>query len=137
LLIPTDQITDWQDLQNKVAQLFAEMGYRTTTPKVVDLAGRGRKEVDVYIEDPRASVNQIILIECKLWNTPVSQDTVHSMHTVMSGSGANTGFIVSKAGFQSGAHEAAAKTNRRPIERFGDIVAHAILGGLHHRYTRI
>jgi hypothetical protein len=25
----------------------------------------------------------------------------------------------------------------RPIERFGDIVAHAILGGLHHRYTRI
>ena len=27
--------------------------------------------------------------------------------------------------------------DRRPIERFGDIVAHAILGGLHHRYARI
>jgi transposase InsO family protein len=27
--------------------------------------------------------------------------------------------------------------NRRPIERLGDIVAHAILGGLHHRYARI
>ena len=27
--------------------------------------------------------------------------------------------------------------NGRPIERFGDIVAHAILGGLHHRYARI
>ena len=27
--------------------------------------------------------------------------------------------------------------NRRPIERFADIVAHAILGGLHHRYARI
>jgi hypothetical protein len=27
--------------------------------------------------------------------------------------------------------------NRRPIERFGDIVAHAILGGLPHRYARI
>jgi len=25
----------------------------------------------------------------------------------------------------------------RAIERFGDIVAHAILGGLHHRYARI
>jgi transposase InsO family protein len=25
----------------------------------------------------------------------------------------------------------------RPIERFGDVVAHAILGGLHHRYARI
>ena len=27
--------------------------------------------------------------------------------------------------------------DRRPIERFGDIVAHGILGGLHHRYARI
>jgi hypothetical protein len=27
--------------------------------------------------------------------------------------------------------------SRRPIERFGDIVAHSILGGLHHRYARI
>jgi hypothetical protein len=26
---------------------------------------------------------------------------------------------------------------RRPIERFGDIVAHPILGPLHHRYARI
>ena len=25
----------------------------------------------------------------------------------------------------------------RPIERFGDIIAQAILGGLHHRYARI
>ena len=25
----------------------------------------------------------------------------------------------------------------RPIERFGGVVAHAILGGLHHRYARI
>jgi transposase InsO family protein len=25
----------------------------------------------------------------------------------------------------------------RPIERFGDVVAYPILGGLHHRYARI
>jgi hypothetical protein len=25
----------------------------------------------------------------------------------------------------------------RPIERFGDIIAQPILGGLHHRYARI
>jgi hypothetical protein len=87
------------------------MGYLTTTQKIVELAGRGRKEVDVYIEDPRASVNQLMLVECRLWNAPVCQDAVHSMQTVMSGSGANTGFIVSKVGFQSGAYEAASSTN--------------------------
>jgi len=27
--------------------------------------------------------------------------------------------------------------SRRPIERFGDVVAHPILGGLHHRYAGI
>ena len=25
----------------------------------------------------------------------------------------------------------------RPVERFGDIIAQPILGGLHHRYARI
>jgi hypothetical protein len=26
---------------------------------------------------------------------------------------------------------------RRPVERFGDIVAYPVLGDLHHRYARI
>jgi transposase InsO family protein len=38
-----------------------------------------------------------------------------------------------------GTHVALGKDTpcRRPIERFGDIVAYPILGGLHHRYARI
>jgi Restriction endonuclease len=111
LLIPTSQIENWHDLQDKVAMLFREMGYEATTPFTVDLAGRGKKEVDAYIHDPRASVNQIMLAECKFWESTVPQDTVHSFHTVMNGAGANTGFIISKAGFQSGAYEAAKSTN--------------------------
>ena len=111
MLIPTSQIKNWRDLQDKVAMLFREMGYDATTPFTVELAGRGNKEVDVYIHDPRASVNQIMLAECKLWESAVPQDTVHSFHTVMIGAGANTGFIICKAGFQSGAYEAAQNTN--------------------------
>ena len=88
MLIPTSDIADWRDLQDKVAMFFAEMGYQTKSPRLVDLAGRGRKEIDVYVEDERASVNQIMLAECKSWSSRVPQDTVHSMHMVMQGAGA-------------------------------------------------
>jgi predicted helicase len=50
-----------------------------------------------------------MLVECKFWDSSIPQDTVHSFHTVMTGAGANTGFIISKIGFQSGAYEAAQK----------------------------
>jgi hypothetical protein len=56
--------------------LFREMGYDAITPSTVNLAGRGEKEVDVYIHDRRASVNQIMLAECKFWESAVPQDTV-------------------------------------------------------------
>ena len=111
MLIPTSAIANWRDLQDKVAKLFSEMGYYTESPHHVELAGRGKKEVDVYIRDDRASVNQIMLVECKLWSHRVNQETVHAFHTVMLGSGANTGFIISRKGFQKGAHEAAKSTN--------------------------
>lgn len=87
------------------------MDYYAESPRTIPLAGRGQKEVDVYVEDKAASVSTIILVECKWWETNVPQDTVHAFHTVMQGSGANTGFIVSKVGFQSGALAAAKLTN--------------------------
>lgn len=106
-----DQVKDWRDLQIKVRQLFDEMHYETELEKVVDLAGRGKKEVDVFILDPLASHNQIYLVECKHWETLIHQDVVHGFKTVMEGAGASTGYIISKKGFQSGAHEAVRYTN--------------------------
>jgi len=111
MLIPSDQITDWNDLQGKVCQLFREMGYYAETERPVDLGGRGKKNIDVYIRDDRASVNQIMLVECKWWASSVPQEVVHSMQAIMHNSGANTGFIISKKGFQRGAHEATVSTN--------------------------
>ncbi len=111
MFIPINQVTDWRDLQNKVCQLFNEMAYEAETAKTVDLAGRGSKEIDVYVKDPLASHNQIYLIECKHWESNVPQEVVHGFKFVMESAGANTGFIVSKNGFQSGAREAARFTN--------------------------
>lgn len=111
MFIPTDQIRDWQDLQQRTQQIFSEMDYDAHVSKVVDLAGRGQKEIDVYVSDPNASHNKIYLIECKHWESNVPQEIVHAFKTIMEETGANTGFIVSKRGFQRGAYEAARFTN--------------------------
>lgn len=111
MFLKNDQVKDWEELQTLVARLFLEMGYEAESPYTVELAGRGKKQVDVWIRDPLASVNQIYLVECKLWDSRVPQETVHAFKTVMEGAGANTGFIISKVGFQSGAYEAIRYTN--------------------------
>lgn len=110
MLIPSSQISGWKDLQDKVAQLFKEMGYDVQSPHIVKHV-RGEKEIDVYVSDPRTSVPHVILIECKHWGSNLPQDTVHGFRTVMTDTGANTGIIVGTTGFQSGAKEAVNLTN--------------------------
>lgn len=101
---------NWRELQNFVGQMFRECGFQTEVSKVVQLV-RGKKEIDVYTQDIKSEYKPIILIECKFWNKPVSQETIHSFRTVVNDFGANTGFIVSKNGFQSGSYEAVKNTN--------------------------
>lgn len=111
MFTPSTSISDWRDLQEKTCRLFSEMDYVAEISKQVSLAGRGKKEIDVFVTDPNASYNKTYLIECKFWDSRVNQEVVHAFKTVMEETGANTGFIVSKVGFQSGAHEAARFTN--------------------------
>jgi hypothetical protein len=79
--------------------------------KNVQLA-RGDVNIDVWADD-HSSPQNIIAIECKHWATPATNNVVHGFRTVVGESGANTGLIVSSAGFQEGAVEAAAYTNVR------------------------
>jgi hypothetical protein len=101
---------NWTELQDYVGQMFNECGFETEVSKVVELV-RGKKEIDVYTQDTRSEYKPIILVECKFWNKPISQETIHSFRTVVADFGANIGFIVSKNGFQKGSYEAAKKTN--------------------------
>lgn len=98
-------------MQDKVALLFNEMGYDAKTTRKIKLSNTETKEIDVFVFDPRASINQNILVECKLWRRRVNQEIVHAFLHVMNKAGANTGFIISKAGFQKGAKAAAKGTN--------------------------
>ena len=113
-LIEGDAPTRWQELESKVAQILGECGYEVEVQKNVQLA-RGDVNIDVWADD-HGSPSNIIAVECKHWSTAVTKNVVHAFRTVVGDSGANTGLIVSSAGFQDGAVEAAAYSNVRLVD---------------------
>lgn len=100
---------NWRALQDKVRQIFSDMGYKATVGKKIGTA-RGRVEIDVFAEK-RADTKTTLLCECKHWRSRVPQSVVHSFLSVVQNYGANTGYIISRAGFNSGAYRAARFTN--------------------------
>jgi restriction system protein len=112
--IEVDPPESWQDLEARVAQILSECGYDVEVQKKVRLA-RGEVNIDVYAVDHTSPPN-IFAFECKLWTRPATRSVVHAFRTVVGDSGANTGFIISTAGFQQGAVDAAAYSNVRLLD---------------------
>jgi restriction system protein len=113
-MLTTRQPSDWRDLQNRVANILAGSGFSVQTEKVIATA-RGTAEIDVYGQEVIDRRTYTVLCECKHWKTRVPQSVIHSFRTVVSDAGANVGYIISTAGFQSGALEAAELTNLRLV----------------------
>jgi hypothetical protein len=104
----------WQDLETRVAQVLLECGYEVQVQKNVSLA-RGDACIDVWADD-HSSPQNIIAVECKHWARPATKNVVHAFRTVVGDCGANTGLIVSSAGFQEGAIRAAEYSNVRLLD---------------------
>lgn len=101
---------NWKDLQNKVSQVFREIGYNSEVEKEIETV-RGKVVIDVFVKDATNKPDMIYLCECKYWNNSVPQNVVHAFQTVVTNTGANLGYIISKSGFQKGAYEAAKNSN--------------------------
>lgn len=101
---------DWRELQTMTGQMFTEIGCEVEVGKKLEIV-RGTKEIDVYARDGHAVPPAVYLCECKFWKRPVPQEVVHAFRTVISDAGAHRGFVISSAGFQQGAFEAARNTN--------------------------
>lgn len=108
---------DWRDLQNKVYLLLSQSGFEAEIEKVVSTP-RGEVEIDVFAIDPRSIDKITYVVECKNWCVPINQLVIHAFTTVMSETGSNIGYIVSKAGFQKGA---VSYTNHTNIKLFSFI----------------
>lgn len=100
----------WKELQDRTAEILNECGWNATTELVIQTV-RGSVEVDVFATETIEGRESRILIECKNWANRVPQNVVHGFRTIVSDTGANAGYLISKAGFQSGAYSAAERTN--------------------------
>lgn len=105
-----DEPKDWKDLQVRVAKIFSDMGYNAEIEKDITLV-RGKVNVDVFATRKILNITETQIAECKYWTTAVPKSVVHSVRTILADYGANTGYIISRKGFQEGAHEAAQNSN--------------------------
>ncbi len=105
---------DWRDLQESVARILSESGFNCYTEKVIKTV-RGKVEIDVYAQETVDGRTSTVLCECKHWSSRVPQTVVHGFRTVLADSGAHVGYLISTAGFQSGALEAGEATNLRLV----------------------
>lgn len=123
-IITSRPLRNWKELQRESARILRECGFSVNEPFTVETA-RGTVEVDVHAEEYLQGRKNVILCECKYWKTGVPKNVIHGFRTVMADIGANIGYIIAPAGFQSGAGPAAEYTNIELVtwERFQEIFA--------------
>lgn len=116
--------TDWKALQAEVARILSECGMETEVEHPLPLV-RGQADIDVYAVDRDNQPPIIYACECKHWASAVPQTIVHAFRQVVTDAGANCGLLIAKSGFQSGAYEAADKSNVKLLtwEQFNSIFA--------------
>jgi hypothetical protein len=131
LISPTP--TNWRALQVEVARILSECGMESQVEHPLPLV-RGQADIDVYAIDSSIQPPTVYACECKHWAKAVNQGVVHAFRQVVTDAGANWGLLVAKSGFQSGAFEAAEKSNVRLLtwEEFNEMFASRWV----HRYFK-
>jgi restriction system protein len=113
-MLTTQIPDDWRDLQDRVARILAGCAFSVEAEKVIQTV-RGSVEIDVFAREVIDGRTYTVLCECKHWAARVPQNVIHGFRTVVADSGANLGYIISTAGFQTGALNAAELTNIRLV----------------------
>lgn len=109
-VLQEDQPRDWKDLQIKVKEIYTNLGCEVE--EEVQIKGaRTKHKIDVLATFEFGGQKYRTVIECKYWNTKVKKSQVSSLIGVLADIGAEKGIIVSKMGFQRGAHRLAVYTN--------------------------
>jgi hypothetical protein len=105
-----EQPESWRDLQTKVKEIYSNLGCQAQENVIVG-GGKAKHQIDVLATFEFGGQNYRIIIECKYWSSKVKKSQVSSLIAILADIGAEKGVIVTKMGFQRGAHSLAAYTN--------------------------
>lgn len=100
----------WNDYQEEVAVFFRSLGLDASTN--VTLQGvRTTHDIDVVVRSRQVGLDVSWLVECKAWRTRVPKEKVLALRAIVDDVGADRGLMMAEHGYQSGALEAARRTN--------------------------
>ncbi len=100
----------WQEYQEEVATFFRSLGLEAMTNLTVQ-GVRTTHDIDVFVKSHHVGFVVVWIIECKHWERRVTKLHVLALREIVTDVGADRGILLSEAGFQSGAVEAATLTN--------------------------
>lgn len=100
----------WYEFQELIAEHFRSLGAMAKTNVSLD-GVRTQHDIDVLVVTKFLGADIKWVVEAKCWKSNVPKEKVLALRTVVDEVGADKGFLVSAKGFQTGAIEAALKTN--------------------------
>lgn len=103
-------MTAWRDYQEGAAAFFRSIGLSAETDKTI-IGVRTSHDVDVLVKSQHYGFEITWIVECKQWKSPVSKLHVLGLREIVADVGADREILLSEAGFQRGAKEAASLTN--------------------------
>ncbi len=102
--------TDWKQYQEEAAAFFRSLGLNSKVNHVVE-GVRSKHAIDVYVTFDRWGMRHTWIVECKCHARAITKADVETLKSIASEVGASLAFLLSESGFQSGALDAARKTN--------------------------
>jgi hypothetical protein len=102
----------WKEYQEEAAAFFRSLGLDAQTDVTMN-GVRTTHNVDVLVRSHHVGFDVTWIVECKQWKSRVSKLHVLALREIVTDLGADRGILLSEAGFQSGAIEAATLTNVR------------------------
>lgn len=101
---------DWYQFQEDICTYFESIGAIAETNVTIQ-GVRTKHDIDVLVKTKFLGEDLTWIVEAKKWKKRVNKLQVLGLRTIADDIGADRAFIISEAGFQSGAYEAAESTN--------------------------